>query len=295
MKSLRNIRFVFYPELAMKALKDDCSDLLIVYLAIKEISRLKFDSKDVLDKSALVKIVIELLQISETRARQFLHAGDGRFWRIGKKRCGLVSYTKVFQGLIEDSTLPSSPISLSLNDLCSRTSMRPSIMLKNFVYACAVGSRSEQGLPITKLAIAQLTGLSERTIVRLGQDNPFLNVLPNVQVIGNFINPLTAAQFCKDRYATNKGVFVLHARQWASVVKRLGNSFELIGFDRLEYYRRPKQLKALCSYRNCKEPPCYKLSGVALTRHGKSQIWEPREAAEMADDERLLKVEHQYV
>ena len=269
----RNVRFYFYPELAINALKQNCEDLLLVFLALKAIARKHHEGRDLHSREFIVKLIAELLGVSDTRARETLDAGNGRFWRLGKGKCALVSYHKVFATLIDSYTLPSKPLNISFNDLFlhTKSGLRPSTVLRLFTYACAV---SKTNKPLSKSTISQWIGVSERTVARLSNDNPFLTVTANMHVLGSFIDQGTAKEFCMSAYRVNKGVFMLNTKlSWTSVVKRIGNSFDIVGFN----------------------PKAYQEMAYIPTRHGDSLIWKPVEAAKMATDARLLKVGSIYV
>lgn len=169
-----------YPELLTAAVKANEHDLLLVYQIAKLVDA-KNTRNGILRTDSIYLIADWLFGYQDRRLDQRILLGDGKYWRLGGDKAGLVSPKQVISRL-QPALSPSRPLALpiaSIRDYIDRGA--PAASLKR-LYIAITASRGGRSTPCSVASLSHDFGVSERTVQRAIAGCDALEVINNFRV-----------------------------------------------------------------------------------------------------------------
>lgn len=235
-----NKKVILYPEVLAAVIKNKEEDIFCLWLIAKKID---YDNKGIVNQNELLNIAKLTLGLNSTHTYTKISKGIDKYWRKpfgknGKKILGLISIDKIVDRLKPDIT-KVKPVVVDLNIFKADGKN-----LKNIrnLFISIVAGRYHDNRPLSMYSLIHNLGLSENTIRNAIKNNSYLKINSNYKVLLKNSdkqeidklkrinkNPLALSVISKD------GIFCL--------LEQIGNSYELIDFERISMKKRPRSLK----------------------------------------------------
>lgn len=246
MPSVSDLPVIIYPELAAASVRNNESDLYVVWCILRSIDRFRMGSGR-FEHQFVFSLLRQVLGIKESMAYQKIKRGEGLYWnKFGKSSNGakvtcLIGEEALIRRLSPTSTR-SEPFQFFVYDLeCDLNSTRNDI--KSMMIA-VVAARYVKEHPLSIASVAQLTGQSERTVQRAFRDCVDLISYPQRQEISRHPNENEARQALKRSNPSNSAAYKIEQQLSQFVVYRqLPNIYTLTKPKRLPLSKRPKVLR----------------------------------------------------
>lgn len=245
---------VIYPEVAAAALKSKVCAAYAVFMVIKVYDAQRGGS-GLVSNNELVEIAQKTLGVSRSQAYRVISSGIEIFWRkVKHKTIGLNSHMRAYHRLGVDM-FSSKPVRLTIAQLGYSSNNYNGSYIKDLM-VCCVASWDGGDSPIAIETIADLTGISIRTIQRqikyMSHSNGIvLSVTTCYKVKCDNINQIEANALV--RKLNSGGVVKYHSAPKDgkfAILERTGNLYTLTGVERLGRKRRHKHLKCVSNWKS---------------------------------------------
>lgn len=245
---------VIYPEVAASALKAKVHAAYAVFVIVKVYDSRRGGS-GLVAINELVEIAQKTLGVSKSQAYRVVSSGVGVFWREPRhKTVGLFSHLRAYYNLgIE--MFSSKPVRLTVAQIGYDSDNYSGSYIKDLM-VCCVASWDSGGSAIAVETIAELTGVSTRTVRR---QIKYMSCRPNGIVLDvstcykvkcDNINQIEAN--ARVQQLNSNGMVKYHSApkdgQYA-ILERVGNIYNLAGVERLGRKRRHRHLKHVSNWR----------------------------------------------
>lgn len=229
---------IINPEIAASCLKNNESDLYIIWLLSKKIDR---TGNGIIKLAELLNITNKVLSLKSTWAYNKIAKGENKYWRkpYGKKnekQLGLLGINSIIKRLSPEITR-CKPIKVPVNVFqdCSSKQIRE-------IFISIVASRYEDCRPISISTICKNTGQSESSVRNALKSSQISITTRNFEVVCNDFNSKNLSLIMQSqsdpwRYR------IIAKENYYQLLKQIPNSYFLNEFDRLPLCLRPKELK----------------------------------------------------
>lgn len=245
---------VIYPEVAAAALKSKVHAAYAVFAVVKVYDSRRGGS-GLVTINELVELAQKTLGISRSQAYRVIASGVDVFWRqTHRKTVGLFSHLRAYHNLgIE--MFSAKPVRLTVAQVGYDSSIYNGAHIKDLM-VCCVASWDNGGSPIAIETIAELTGVSSRTIQRqlkymaCRHSGIVLDVNTCYRVKCDNINQIEANALVQK--LNSSGLVRYHSAPKDgkfAILERVGNIYNLTGVERLGRKRRHRHLKHVSNWR----------------------------------------------
>ena len=171
---------ILYPELAAEALKNNESDIFIIWSILKKIDS---SGSGIVWMGDILKLCEKVFGLKSTYAYSKITKGIGKYWREpkGKNGCktvGLFSFKQIVLRL-SPKIARSEPIVIPFNYF-NANGYKNSKNVKNLLIGCVAGRYVDER-PISLASIQENTGQSETTVRNAIKECAFLEYKTNFQ------------------------------------------------------------------------------------------------------------------
>ena len=229
------IKFIIYPELVAKTIKENELDLYLIWLFCK-----KQDSNGsgIIEVANLLQIATFLFNIKSNHIYKKVDSGVDKYWgkvfiKNNKRYVCLYSNKKLVERL-KPEIYKTKPFVIP-QSFFEKLSDRNYKMLKS-LFISLVAGRYDDERPVSIEALTHQLNLSESTIRNALKDSVILSKRTNFIEIGD--KKITDILYTK----TNEKVVVTGGS--IKLFKQLPNSYFVDCFSRMPIKTRPKELKA---------------------------------------------------
>ena len=228
---------ILYPELAAESLKNNESDIFIIWSILKKVDTV---GSGIVLLSDILKICEKVLGLKSTYAYTKITKGIGKYWREpkgrnGYKTVGLFSFKQIVVRL-SPKLARSEPIVIPFNYFNSN-GFKNSKNIKNLLIGCVAG-RYVDNRPISLASIQENTGQSESTVRNAIKECAFLEYKTNTEKVSVSKNIL-GAMASKSMQEKSVAYKIEKIENNYFMIKQLPNSYIIKDFDRLPLKCRP--------------------------------------------------------
>lgn len=228
---------ILYPELAAEALKNNESDIFIIWSILKKIDS---SGSGIIWMGDILKLCEKVLGLKSTYAYSKINKGIGKYWREpkGKNGCktvGLFSFKQIVLRL-SPKIARSEPVVIPFTYF-NANGYKNSKNIKNLLIGCVAG-RYVDHRPISLASIQENIGQSENTVRNAIKECAFLEYKTNTEKVSVSKNILgvMASKSIQDNSVAYK---IKKIDNNYFMIKQLPNSYIIKDFDRLPLKCRP--------------------------------------------------------
>ena len=264
---------IIYPELAAQVLKNNESDIFILWTIIRTLNT---QGTGLVLIDDILTLCNKILGIKSTYAYAKIHKGVNKYWRApygtkGNKYLGLLSFKQVVKNLNPELTR-TEPILVPLSYFYSHGS-KNSKHIKNFLVGCVAG-RYTDNRPISIASLIENCGIKESSIRNAIKDCAFIIQRPNYRLVMMDKDELKVT-IQKNISPNCLRLRVVKNEDFYQLVEQLPNSYIISEFDRLPLRMRPDVLK--------KNENVASLKHRRYHRSKKSAIWSTADKPELTE------------